>query len=198
MSNLDSFDNAVDRNCGRLSLSQRARTGYYRQSLMDRSNSIKTKYQNMKKSADSVSRSSVGPMNAVGDALPPMFNSRRYNLGVSAGSVSMFSDTESEVDSERYWSDDELHQSHLDKISAELAGRGGARAGAGRPNRDENMLNYRAGTTTREGRVVDDVIDSMVTDAGIDDMLDDMEDTSLENEMMSRGDSAYTRGSPEY
>jgi len=109
MSYLDTFDAAVDRNCGRLTIQQRAKTGYYRKSDMDRA--YKELYKNptiqskfgggvmkMKQKAEDVfQKSFVSGGVAVGDILPPIFNSRRYSLGSSVGSMSMFSYDSDEV-----------------------------------------------------------------------------------------------------
>jgi len=115
MSYLDLFDAAVDKNCGRLTIQQRGKTGYYRKTDMDRA--YKELYKNptiqakfgggvmkMKQKAEDVfQKSFVSGGVAVGDILPPIFNSRRYNLGTSVGSMSMFSadSLDSETRSER-------------------------------------------------------------------------------------------------
>lgn len=119
MSYLIPFDDAVDKKCGRLSMKEIARTGYYRKSDMDRSYqdlylnpSVQTRFgagvSKMKSNPEDVFMKSAyrGAGGAsIGSILPPVFGARRYNLGVSLGSMSMFSESEyGEVD----MSDDSL------------------------------------------------------------------------------------------
>ena len=118
MSYLNQFDKAVEDHCGRLSVAERAKTGYYRKSDMDRA--YQELYKNpriqsrfgggvskMKQSPEGVFNSSLGHGSAVGDILPVRFGARRFNLGSSVGSMSMFGDTSSEA-GEVDMSDDSL------------------------------------------------------------------------------------------
>ena len=109
MSLVNQFDKAVLERCGRLTIAERAKTGYYRKSDMDKA--YKELYQNpriqsrfgggvakMKQTPVGVFGSAGGNGSAVGDILPPRFGARPFNLGTSKGSVSMFSsDSDSET-----------------------------------------------------------------------------------------------------
>ena len=115
MSYLIPFDRAVDERCGRLSVADRAKTGYYRKSDMDKAyNELYMNPNIQSRFGGGVSKMKTNPEDvfmksamgggttsggSVGDVLPPRFLARRYNLGTSVGSMSMFSQSEyGEVD----------------------------------------------------------------------------------------------------
>jgi hypothetical protein len=134
MSYLNTFDEAVNRKCGRLSVANIAKTGYYRQSDMDKSykdlylnSGIQSRFgggvSKMKTNPEDVfMKSSVGGgMVAVGDALPPVFNARIYNLGTSIGSMSMFSQSEyGEVDMSSDSLEDETRSERMRRMGGSM------------------------------------------------------------------------------
>ena len=135
MSYLIPFDDAVDKKCGRLSMKEIARTGYYRKSDMDRSYqdlylnpSVQTRFgvgvSKMKSNPEDVFMKSAyrGAGGAsIGSILPPVFGARRYNLGVSLGSMSMFSESEyGEVDMSDDSLDDETRSERMRRMGGSM------------------------------------------------------------------------------
>jgi len=129
MSYLIPFDEAVDRKCGRLSQKEIAKTGYYRKADMSKAYNelylnpnIQSRFgggvSKMKKKPEDVFARSSSSTSAIGDALPPVFNARRFNLGTSVGSRNMFSETGSSEYGELDMSADSLENSYWDRSSA--------------------------------------------------------------------------------
>ena len=127
MSYLIPFDEAVDRKCGRLSQKEIAKTGYYRKANMRKAyNELYLNPNIQSRFGGGVSKMKSNPEDvfvqsstvAIGDALPPLFNARRFNLGTSVGSRNMFSDTSSTEYGELDMSADSLENSYWDRSSA--------------------------------------------------------------------------------